>query len=376
MSRIYSLIIFSLVALSLSFNACSYEELEDVTRTSAGVDSAEDSSLPLGFWAEGKVLSRKVDTSISLPAAKGLGATYKVTRVNVEGRLPEKPLSDELRVVFQNVDKATFEKLLQYYSGWSKLPSQVSFDTLAKGKAIIDEVPIQVFLPPLMQALINKGFDVQLFSADKPDKTDAATNCWSTAYEIVRLAETGSSDYTLFFANHVKELLENDSYSQHISLPKKTANQLAKMSAKARNQLLKSGDTLSFYIDVKIPGVPLLLSHVVVFLDGDLFFEKPSYDSDRPFRLISMKDLAAKETSEIVSARRWTNPQPQTVLPDVLDYYQGNFKELVKTTSDNHIYFDNTEGKHIADIIYHNDRPLFYTLTFGEDGMGKLVDKP
>ncbi len=290
------------------------------------------------------------------------GANYSATEDT--RKVDSLSRTDSLSIVFKDVDRATFEKLRTAYSGWSKTPSQANFDKLSGGKEIIAQVPISTFLPPLMQALLDKAFNIQHFS----DGTDATTNCWSTAYEVERQAETGADDYTLFFsAGAVKNLVMDNKWSKVVAQPSGAA--FAKMTPAERGKIMQAGDSICFFA-----GSPSAngLMHEAVVLDNDLCFQKPNYGGGDPFQLTTITALleSGGMAGAAVQIRRWNSANP---LPEIMEYMKA--QNLVSKSPDGGSYFDNGAG-HGPDIISGKERPEAFEIKTMPNGIATLVPAP
>ncbi len=243
-----------------------------------------------------------------------------------------------LKIVFTGLKENEFQLLKNLYSSGK---SKTEWDSKKEAYELKD------FLIPQMQALIGNRFE---------SEGDVHSNCWGTAYEIARGAQ---SDFTFFYAepNQVLKVFENSSYSFPLPLSTKLQNSVAKQemqfqkikafrekniakyieayesgttsliknlsfpkSAKentlhsklsefniSENANLRFGDMLiitqegdfqTFKNEKGIETVskklaPRTLVHAAIFVDQNLYFEKTAYNDDAPYRLVRWSEIYA-----------------------------------------------------------------------------------
>ena len=119
------------------------------------------------------------------------------------------------------------------------------------------------------------------------------TNCWSTAFEVLRRS---SDQLSVHFVSEgeMKTVLTDDAYSSEVA--KLNGKDIALLlTGKPPEALAKiePGDLLLYYYKVVI-GVPTdTLAHVSVAIDGSLVYEKTNPGSSFPARIALLKDSVA-----------------------------------------------------------------------------------
>jgi hypothetical protein len=240
---------------------------------------------------------------IELKLARNGGVPYEAKLIRFRPSGDQLNQAHYLQIVFKDVDRRQFARLKQTYGGWSATESATSFESLAGGKAAIKEVPIEAFLPPMMQLVCGKSVRGEM------------TNCWSTIYEMIRQAQKKASAYDVFLSwKLLKHLMTDDSFSEVVK--EMTVAELKTLPIEERYRGVRSGDVMLIFTrcDGLKADEPSLLAHSVGFLDRDLFFEKPSWDGLRPFRLNHLAGLLPGFSQRnLVQFRRFkpTNPLPR-----------------------------------------------------------------
>ena len=136
------------------------------------------------------------------------------------------------------------------------------------------------FLMPFMQATLNHEFEAET----QDDYTKIASNCWGTAYEVIRTsAKSGEEDRSksvvLFYTDtpQMQAVLQNDDKSKRLGRGKSIDDLYEQ--ANTTSTPMEFGDT------VLILDKAGALEHAITYLDRDVWFEKVGYGGGSPYRL-------------------------------------------------------------------------------------------
>ena len=166
------------------------------------------------------------------------------------------------------------------------------------------------FLPPAMQALIFHNFWNEVKEVEQNERAAVTTNCWGTAYEMVRGAPDGQ--ITLFYGDDVQilNLLRDYRFSTHVPSPDEK---------KIENPNAQFGDVILF-----LSGKDLV--HATVYIDKNLQFEKAGYHTTSPYRLSIPEPELAADHFEFRRFKTGTRlPHPKDVMTSSLqDTKTGN----------------------------------------------------
>lgn len=193
-------------------------------------------------------------------------------------------------VSFGKLTRPQFDALASEFGG----KSAVKFDA-ARAYSAVD------FLPPAMQALVNRDLDTgsQVTLAGTAKLAEkmmmgelvsigATPNCHGTAWEMVRQYQAASAHVQLAYGD-----------AQHVDASYGTEFQTlatAKPGQPLDLSKLRPGDVVSFNRHDKDLG-DLELLHSAVYVGGGLFFEKPDTESDEygesPYRLVTLDQVVA-----------------------------------------------------------------------------------
>ena len=215
-------------------------------------------------------------------------------------------------VRFGQLSKPQFEALKTEFGGASKVPYDAKREYTA-----VD------FMPPALQALVNKDLDpgktvelkgtAKLRDLGESDYTISVTpNCHGTAYEAMRAYQgTSPGAASLYFGDaQAMDGLYADAQKF------KTLGTAKPGEAPAFLSQLKPGDVVAFNRHEKDLGDMELL-HSAVYVGGGMFFEKPDTEMDEysetPYRLVTYEQMTAPITEFLgeppsVTARRPTAP--------------------------------------------------------------------
>jgi hypothetical protein len=175
--------------------------------------------------------------------------------------------NQHLRIEFPKLTVGQFHKLHQAY-GFGL--SQVSYNPYVV-------YALEDFLTPMMQAVINFRFRDEINS----NYSHLTSNCWSTAYEVLRSAAINDKVFSVFLQAEPAPILR--AFQVATSRPLLKANSL---SALALYPDLKFGDlVLQFDPNGE-------LEHAVIVVDRDIYFEKTAVITESPYRLVHAKDWA------------------------------------------------------------------------------------
>lgn len=201
-------------------------------------------------------------------------------------------------ISFHGLTDAESAALRELYSGYSLRKSQV-----AAGRAVYT---LTDFLPPVVQALEGHTFRVEKELLEGPAAVEfgarirwlhTSLNCWSTAWEIARLAKTpaggGADDAFSLFGISGPEILprlREDRTTTHIQGARtELPEELAPLYWPERNAKLQTGDLL-LISHLESDGREML-EHVATFVDHDIYFEKTALNDDAPLRIVKFSDM-------------------------------------------------------------------------------------
>ncbi len=168
------------------------------------------------------------------------------------------------------------------------------------------------FLMPFMQATVNHEFESEI----QNDYTRIASNCWGTAYEVIRTAKkTGAEDLSrsvvLFYADtpEMQAVLQDDRRSTRLGMG--DSIETLYQQALTTTTPMEFGD-----IVLILDGAGNLL-HVVTYVDRDVWFEKVGYGGGSPYRLTTTASFFHKlndgRSAEWRRFPRGGLPHPSTV---------------------------------------------------------------
>lgn len=252
-----------------------------------------------------------------------------------------------------------------YADGWKNNLSGVDCTT-ANGQKnfLLDE-----FLTPVMQATVRhtfipertestreltaeerKQFGISLGGEVLISKT-AETNCWSTAYEVLRRASGSNPTYTIhnLLPEEVDLRLTNTQLTQALV----TNVRGAELKAKLTSSGVSFGDFVIVRDQQKAReiGSKSNIQHVTVLIDEGLVFERVGTDSVFPMRIATLDDVISDYASASFDARR--------LVKDFPDPQKENFSRYVKESSEGMVYEVTIDLK---DVVLSKSKNGRYTL--------------
>ena len=192
-------------------------------------------------------------------------------------------------VEFPSPSESDFRRLQNIYGGWSKTRNHETFQP--------DKVwNLSQFLPPAMAAKLGSVFQGEetleklprIFGTKAdgqriPTPVQLISNCWGTAYEVMRAAQTPSDELILFYAPQrlARAVFFDPQWSEEIRPISKTVP----TEPSVRSAGLMPGDVL-------LIG-DAWLQHVAIFVDDDLYFEKSGTGNTALYRLNTLDTILA-----------------------------------------------------------------------------------
>ncbi len=285
--------------------------------------------------------------------------------------------SSFLKIVFPTLSAQEFESLKTTYGSWSATRSNVFYQPNQSWS-------LSDFLPPLVQASLEFSFLPEtrvvslpsLFEKEQSEKRVDTTvtllsNCWGTAYEILRSAKNQIPDnsFSIFYApQHLaREFFFDTERSVEIQ---SFSSQDSNLQAN-RNANLQPGDVL-------LVG-NRWLQHVAIFIDDDIYFEKSGSGATSLYRLTSW-DTLTKTWPPGLHPFSWRRFHPETIpppaelfnlktaLPDGVSLHDFTSEEIQRFTVE--INKDDSTGKPISATWLERRQE---SLTFDENGRAHLA---
>ncbi|MEY4631786.1 MAG: hypothetical protein RIQ81_1906 [Pseudomonadota bacterium] len=215
-----------------------------------------------------------------------------------------------LHVTFPSLSRSQFEGLKARYGfGLSRIQYRAG-----------EAYTLADFLMPFMQATIDHEFKPET----QKDYTKIASNCWGTAYEVIRTSRRidgdsapdrdPSASVTLFYADtgEMQAVLQDDSRSQLIAQGPSMADLYEE--GKRAGQKMLPGDT------VLLLDSEGKMEHAITNVDQDVWFEKVGYSAGAPYRLTRTADFFHQVAGgRTVEWRRF----PRGGLPDPADIFKS-----------------------------------------------------
>jgi len=215
-----------------------------------------------------------VDVNASLVTATFPEAVGPVTFVVVE---------------FPSLTKPQYDGLMSHYGGDGSVPWQPDGK---RSYRLVD------FLPPKMQALLNCTIDAAYHEAgadviptswrdprhpDSPTQYTYAMCCWDAVFEVTR---PGPGSFFHIGAVEAEGLFQESGC--FVEVGNLSSAEIAIEGDKVgRNRDRRPGDVLYIRNQFSTIGP----AHVAIWLDDDLYFEKPNSYTEDPFRLARYEDV-------------------------------------------------------------------------------------
>lgn len=241
-----------------------------------------------------------------------------------------------------------------YADGWKDNLSGVDCSTANGQKNFL----LDDFLTPVMQATVRHTFIPEKSESSRALTNEerkqygiysggeamivktAETNCWSTAYEILRRAGGPNPVYTVH--NLLPE--EVDVRLTSAELTKPLMNKVSATEFKSR--MITDGVSFGDFVIVRDRkkafeiGTKSDIQHVTVMVDEGLVFERVGTDQIFPMRIATIEDVITEYSSAEFEVRR--------LLKDFPNPQSENFSRYVKQSSEGMVYEVTIELKDIA----------------------------
>lgn len=194
-----------------------------------------------------------------------------------------------VQVSFGKLSVQQFETLRSAFGN----RSAVAFDG-ERSYSVID------FLPPVIQALVNKDIELpksvtlkgsrclHVLPFDEDKSVSLSMNCHATAWEAVRSYQGHQADVSIFMGEMITmdDLMTSDVFIHIDTLPADKVADLDKLD-------LRPGDVVQFHEKSDMVCMTSLL-HSATYVGGGLYFEKPNTErdgEDSPFRLATQETM-------------------------------------------------------------------------------------
>lgn len=279
--------------------------------------------------------------------------------------------SDFYDAEFYNLSENDFNALKERFGAWSSSKSAVKY---APNKTW----SLSVFLPPAMQATLEHTFFPEVHTRSLPNvfgpnatgerentPVTLLSNCWGTAYEIIRAAQSDENALTLFYAPQklARDVFIDSKWSEEIRpISKENFSDVQK-----RNEGLRTGDVL-------LVG-DKWLQHVAIFIDNDFYFEKAGSGETALYRITHWNLLQQTWPSDLhgYSWRRFnkqTLPEPaelfnlKTSFPTEISTSLFSEQEVSNLTVE--VNRDDKTGKPLSATWLESKRVFLKTNVTGE----------
>jgi hypothetical protein len=231
-------------------------------------------------------------------------------------------------VEFGALTRPQFDALKAEFGG----KSAVKYDA-ARAYSAVD------FLPPALQALVNKDLDTGKFVEIKGSKKlademmmgelvtiGATPNCHGTAWEAMRQYQGTPGPHVQLAYGDAQNV--GDRYGSEFD-----AIASAKPGEKLELKNVKPGDVVSFSRhDAQFGDMELL--HSAVYVGGGLFFEKPDTESDEygesPYRLVTLDQVLAPIKDFLSEEPSLTARRPKAALPAPAEAFSAASDDVAK----------------------------------------------
>jgi hypothetical protein len=243
---------------------------------------------------------------------------------------------------------------LVYADGWKAGLSGVDCSTANGQKNFI----LDDFLTPVMQATVRHTFipekseSTRALTGDERKQygisaggevmivSTAETNCWSTAYEVMRRAAGPNPVYT------IHNLLPEE-VDLRLTAPELTKQLIDKVSAASlKSGMSSAGIAFGDFVVVRDrkkameSGTKSDIQHVTVMIDEGLVFERVGTDKIFPMRIALLDDVLQDYSSASFEVRR--------LLKDFPNPQNENFSRYVKNSAEGTVYEVTIELKDVV----------------------------
>lgn len=163
---------------------------------------------------------------------------------------------------------------------------------------------LEDFLPPVMQALLNRQFLPEYRGGEDGFRQLLYTNCYITAYAVtLTMAADGSgrNDLPVFTASHdrMKAVFEDETLFER--LPRTTPSNISEPNA-------KFGDIILHKMRGGMRG---FIDHVRIYIDKDLYFEKTGPSANDTYALVYFPSFIVTGSYDFDYIR----PRKEAILP-------------------------------------------------------------
>lgn len=320
------------------------------TRTDAFESPRPAANTPAGqtqrAWGTGAAPKAKtpslgaLEATLHTPASRPIGnapvastiagvPVKSATTLQLSGLKAERELMTRtVDVSFGKLSQSHFDALKSEFGG----KSQVRFDANREYNAVD-------FLPPMMQALVNRDLDTggqitlpgteslaqDMMMGDQVS-IGGTPNCHGTAWESMR-AYQGTQGAHVQLAYGDAQLIEAK-YSDDF-----TTLASAKPGEKLDLSKLQPGDVVTFNRhDASMGDMELL--HSATYVGGGLFFEKPDTESDdyaeTPYRLVTLEQVTAPIADFLSEQPSMTARRPKANLPPPAEAFSAASDDVGK----------------------------------------------
>lgn len=168
----------------------------------------------------------------------------------------------------------------------------------------------------------------------------AETNCWSTAYEVLRRTSGQAPVYTIH--NLLPEEVDLRLTDTKLTQTLKSKESASTLITQFKSSGVRFGDFIIVRDRAKADevGSKSDIQHVTVLIDEGLVFERVGTDSVFPMRIATLNDVVTDYASAQFEVRR--------LLSDFPDPHKENFSLQVKQSSEGDLYDVTIELKNIV----------------------------
>lgn len=220
------------------------------------------------------------------------GIAYTLERVNLHLNDTADESNFTLNIEFPSLTADQYRKLMDHFGGQNLVPWRAG-----RPYNLID------FLPPKIQAFVNRTLEQNYIETPippswrnplRPEEQEYETgmSCWDAAYEVARDLRApfraGASEARVFHigAPLVDFVLKGGTHGKPQTLSR-TGVLPGEAGASERNRGRAVGDV--FLLDT-FANMGLGAAHAMVWIDDEIYFEKPDMGTNDPFRLVFYED--------------------------------------------------------------------------------------
>ncbi len=304
--------------VALAASSCAAPSVSEET----GADESEVMSNPFPEASHVKLPGFRLPNLDRALAEAALPAVpYAAALETLRTETPSVDQRTNHRVWLGKLTKAQCEVTKKTYAdGWAAGLSGVDCDQDANRRGFF----LDDFLTPVMQATLRRTFHQELDSVSRP-LTDAekrqygilggqhttmkelSTNCWSTAYEVLRREGGAAPAYSIhnLLPAEVDVVFKDGRYSRARIGPDTARN--------VKSALDRFGAAFGDYVIVRGPdelsGAPTIL-HAAVLIDKNLAFERVGTKGEFPMRITTFDTIVKLYPGATYEVRRLTTSFP------------------------------------------------------------------